>query len=261
MTQLTDEMLVAYVDGELSAEDAAEIERALRTDQNVREAVKIFRDSADWSRRAFDDVLREPIPEPLIRAATGQGNAGQSEEAPAVMATGTRSAVGLAGLAIAASVALAIGVGGGFGLSNIVGPGDPGPGRLLLVGAVDDGSALHAALESTTSGTMTPIADAGDVMPLTTFVEHDGRYCREFQATFADPGGPKGAFGIACRRPAGSWQVEAVVAAPDTARTHTDQFVAASGAADPVQPLIEAMSDSGPISSGDEAAALATGWK
>ena len=142
MTQLTDEMLVAYVDGELSVEDAAEIERALQTDHKVREAVQIFRDSADWSRRAFDDVLREPVPEHLIRAASGQGNADQPEAAPAVVAPRTRSRLGLAGLAMAASVALAIGVGGGFGLSGIVGPGASGPGGLLLVGAVDDRGAL-----------------------------------------------------------------------------------------------------------------------
>lgn len=259
MTQLTDEMLVAYVDGELSPEDAAEIERALRSDQKVREAVKVFRDSADWSRRAFDDVLREPVPERLIRAATGQENIDQVAGSQPTSAPQSR--LRIAGLAMAASIALAIGIAGGFGLSGLVAPGESGPSGLLLVGTVDHDGSLHAALESTASGTLTEIADAGDVMPLSTFIESSGRYCREFQATSAGVAGPKAAFGIACRQPAGSWQVEAVVAAPSPAQAQTNSFIPADGAEDPLQPLIGAMSDFGPISFADEAAVLATGWK
>lgn len=267
MTQITDEMLVAYVDGELSAEDSAEIETALQTDQKVREAVRIFRETADWSRRAFDDVLREPVPERLIQAATGQGivdqrNAGRADEAPWIKSPGRQGRFAGAGLAMAASIALAIGIGGGYGLSGLVGPGESGPGGHPLVGSVDQAGALHAALETTASGTLTRIADTGDVMPLTTFVENDGRYCREFQATLAGVDRPEASFGIACRQPAGSWQVEAVVAAPTAAQDGTSQFVTASGAAkNPLQILVGAMTDVGPISSGDEATVLATGWK
>lgn len=257
--QLTDEILVAYVDGELSTEDAAEVERALQADQKIREAVQIFRDSADWSRRAFDEVLREPVPDRLIHAAIGQANTEEIAEIAPTVAQGSQRRAGLAGLAMAASIALAIGLGGGFGLSDWVQPEESGPSGLLLVGTIEHG-ALHTALESTTSGTLTEVADAGDFMPMTTFVEREGRYCREFQATLSDANGPHAAFGIACRKPAGFWQVEAMVAAPDPART--DHFVTASGeTGDPLQLLIGAMSDSGPISLDDEAAVLASGWK
>ena len=257
MTQLTDEMLVAYVDGELSAEDAADVERALQADHKVREAVQVFRDSAEWSRRAFDDVLREPVPERLIRAANGQ-----VEETPQVAVSSTPSRFGLAGLAMAASIALAIGVGSGYSLSGLLGSEDAAIGGLPPIGTVDRGGALHTALESTTSGTLTQIADTGDVMPLTTFVERDGRYCREFQAVFADPSGSKAAFGIACRVPTGSWQVQAVLAAPDPAQAQAGNFIAASGETeDPLQLLTGSMSDAGPISLDAETAILASGWK
>lgn len=262
MTQLTDEMLVAYVDGELSPEDSAEVERAWKADQKVREAVQVFRDSAEWSRRAFDDVLREPVPERLIRAASGEAYAQGAETATPVAAPGRPRRARLVGLAMAASIALAIGIGGGYGLSSLVGPDQSGSDELMLVGTVDHGRTLHVALESTASGILTEIGDGADVMPLSTFVDRGGRYCREFQASLADPDGRRAAFGVACRRPTGFWQVEAVVAAPNPGQIHADRFVTASGPAeDPIQVLIDAMSNTGPITLDDEAAILATGWE
>lgn len=265
MTELNDEMLVAYVDGELSPEDAAEIEQALKTDQRVREAVQVFRDTADWSRRAYDDVLREPVPERLLRAATGQPGAADPARAepsrkgrPAMPGIQGR----FAGLAMAASIALAIGVGGGFGLSQWSVQGEAGSAGILLVGAVDSQGALHGALESGASGTLTEIGDGGDVMPLTTFVDRGGRYCRKFLTTLADRSGTSAAFGIACRRPVGSWLVEAVGAAPTPGQGTGVRFVTASGPEEDIlQVVIGAMSDTGPIAVDDEAALLAAGWK
>lgn len=261
MTQLTDEKLVAYVDGELSAEEAAEIEQALQSDQRVREAVQVFRDTADWSRRAYDDVLHEPVPERLIQAASG-------EETPAVTAITDRAERparrqgGLAGLAMAASIALAVGLGGGFGLFNLLESGDAGGTGPLMVGTVDDGGALHLALESAATGTLISTGQGGNVMPVNTFLGHDGRHCREFQAVTAGRSGLGAAFGIACRQPTGSWHVEAIGAPSVATPNQPDRFIAADGANnDPMQVLIGAMSERGPISLEDEAALLANGWR
>ena len=265
MTELNDEMLVAYVDGELSPKDAAQVEMALQTDQQVREAVQIFRDTADWSRRAFDDVLREPVPERLLHAATGQPDAAGTNRAEPPH-DGRSAKRGIqnrrAGLAMAASIALAIGVGGGFGLSQWSVQGEAGPAGIALIGAVDSGGALHGALESGASGTLTEIGNGGDVMPLTTFVDHGGRYCRKFLTTLASDSGSSAAFGIACRQPLGTWLVEAVGAAPIPGQGASDRFVTATGLEEDVlQVVIGAMSDTGPIALDDEAALLATGWK
>ncbi len=258
MTQLTDEILVAYVDGELSAEEAAKVEQALKSDQRVREAVQVFRDTADWSRRAYDDVLHEPVPDRLINAASGEADrfapsAPQSAPAP-------RSRI--AGLAVAASIALAIGVGGGFGLFQLTAANDTGASGPLMVGTVDDSGALHLALESAASGTLIAAGNGGNVMPLTTFFGRDGRHCREFQAVTAGPAGLGAAFGIACRQPTGSWHVEAVGAPPAATPAGSDRYQWASGSNDdPMRVLIDAMSEAGPVSLEDEAALLSGGWR
>ncbi len=258
MTQLTDETLVAYVDGELSAEEAAKVERALNADQRVREAVQMFRDTADWSRRAYDDVLHEPVPDRLITAASGEGDhapASAPRHAPA-----RRSRI--AGLAMAASIALAVGVAGGFGLFQVTGSGGGGISGPLTVGAVDKSGSLHLALESAVSGTLIAAGDGGNVMPLTTFLGRDGRPCREFQAVTAGRAGLSAAFGIACRSPAGSWHVEAVGAPPAASPAGSDRYQWADGSNDdPMRILIDAMSDGGPVSLEREATLLSSGWR
>lgn len=261
MTQITDEKLVAYVDGELSAEEAAEVDQALQTDQRVREAVQVFRDTADLSRRAYDDMLHEPVPERLIQAASGEETPAVTSMPPRVEAP-ARPQNRLAGLAMAASIALAVGLGGGFGLFQLLGTGDAGPAGPLMVGAVDDSSALHLALESAATGTLISAGQGGNVMPVNTFLGRDGQHCREFQAVTAGRAGLNAAFGIACRQPAGAWHVEAIGAPAVATPNRPDRFVAADGGNDdPMQVLIGAMSEQGPISLEDEAALLANGWR
>lgn len=262
MTQLTDETLIAYVDGELSPEEAAEVEHALKADQQVRDAVRIFRETADWSRRAYDDVLREPVPERLIRVASGQAGTGAAGPAKRTEASVAAPRGRIAALAMAASIALAVGIAGGFGISDLVGPDVDGPAGLMLVGTVGQGSDLHRALDTAASGTVSELSGAGDIMPLTTFVDRGGRYCREFEASLAGGGGSWAGFGIACRQVAGTWRVEAIGAAPDAGQVQGDQFVAASASSEaPMQVLVGAMSDNGTIPLDEEAALLAAGWK
>lgn len=258
MTRFSDETLVAYVDGELSVEDAAEIEQALATDQRVRETVQMFRDTAEWSRKAYDDVLHEPVPDRLIDAASGKDVRPAHTDLRQDAAPRGR----IAGLAMAASIALAVGLGGGFGLFQMIGSGGGEAAGPLLVGTVDKSDALHLALESAGTGTLIANGEGGNVMPLTTFVDREGRYCREFQAVTSNADGLSASFGIACRQPAGPWRVEAIGAPAVATATVPDRFETADGATgDPMQVLIGAMSDSGPISLEDEAALLTNGWR
>lgn len=258
MTRISDETLVAYVDGELSVEEAAEVEQALATDQQVRETVEMFRDTAEWSRRAYDDVLHEPVPDRLIGAAFGKDVRPMRTEPQRDSAPRSR----IAGMAMAASIALAVGLGGGFGLFHLVGPGGGEAAGPLLVGTVDGSDPLHLALESAGTGTLIANGEGGNVMPLNTFLDREGRYCREFQAVASTPDGLSASFGIACRQPAGPWRIEAIGAPAVATAAVPDRFETADGATgDPMQVLIGAMSESGPISLDDEAALLANGWR
>ncbi len=72
MTQRpSDERLIAYLDGELAEGERAEIALWLERDAELRERAARFGESAALLRTAFDEVLREPLPERLVAAAHG----------------------------------------------------------------------------------------------------------------------------------------------------------------------------------------------
>jgi len=73
MSELDENTLVAYVDGELDAASAREVERALESSPVARNTVAKLRSSAALVRAAFADALHEPPPPGLVamlRAAT-----------------------------------------------------------------------------------------------------------------------------------------------------------------------------------------------
>lgn len=72
MQKPNDEMLIAYLDGELDASVCAEIEAWLERDAVMRNHVAGLADSARLLRAAFDPVLHEPVPERLLAAVRGE---------------------------------------------------------------------------------------------------------------------------------------------------------------------------------------------
>jgi anti-sigma factor RsiW len=71
MQKPTDELLVAYLDGELDERRCNEVEAWLEQDASARERVAQLTESAAVLRAAFDEVLREDVPERLLAAARG----------------------------------------------------------------------------------------------------------------------------------------------------------------------------------------------
>ncbi len=59
--RLDDSTLVAYVDGEVGAEDAREIEAALATDADLQSRVRVFRETSQLLRTALGEPAREPL--------------------------------------------------------------------------------------------------------------------------------------------------------------------------------------------------------
>ena len=106
--KLDDETLVAYADGALGPEEAAAVRAALAADPEAAADVDRFRASARLVRAAFDDTLAEPVPPTLerrIRAAARAAAAERHALDALVRRRGRRP------LAIAASVALLLGLG------------------------------------------------------------------------------------------------------------------------------------------------------
>lgn len=257
MTQLSDEILVAYADGELVGEEAKAVERALQNDRQAQETLRLFHETAELSRAAFDDIVREPVPERLIETLSGDISA-------APWRSRVRVGGGVAGLALAASITLALGVVSGFGLSHLGGDQAPGSPERWVIGSVaPQESGVHGVLETLPSGHLRTVAAVGggaEIMPLTTFTDHSGRYCRDFQAALPGAGSGDAVFGVACRSVAGEWRIEALVAAP-TANA-ADTYVTAAGPADdPFAAVLDSLAASGPVSAAEEARLLRQGWR
>ncbi len=74
MQKPNDELLIAYLDGELDAVAAAEVAGMLDRDPALGERARRLAESAAMLRAAFDEVLHEPVPERLLAAARGTSN-------------------------------------------------------------------------------------------------------------------------------------------------------------------------------------------
>lgn len=114
MSRMDDVMLMAYVDGEVDAATAREIEAAMAADPSVAARAQRMRDGAAITRAAFADVLHEPVPDRLVAALAGGGAVGAATAAAAanvVRLEPRRShtpAHGVLGWAMAASLAALI---------------------------------------------------------------------------------------------------------------------------------------------------------
>jgi anti-sigma factor RsiW len=122
MPQPTDEALIAYLDGELDAAARDDIAAALDRDQQLRERASALTDSAALLRTAMAEVLREEVPQQLIDAARG---ARERRVIDLVTERARRMSVAnlqqhwgrrrfWAGAAVAASLFLIVGAGGGY---------------------------------------------------------------------------------------------------------------------------------------------------
>jgi len=133
MQKPADELLVAYLDGELDESQRTKIEDWLKHDGAAREKVARLSETTTLLRAAFDEVLREEVPERLISAARGADATGAAHEAEILPFRGRRAVPGFAArrhwwvaIPVAASF-FGLMVGGGlgyFGLGKV--PGSSG---------------------------------------------------------------------------------------------------------------------------------------
>ncbi len=224
MTEVNDEMLMAYADGELDPKEMQAIARAVAADPVLARRVGLFRTSRVLARDTLSTDLQEPLPERLVAAIMQPANS-------ATPRGWTASKL----LPLAAALAVAAGIGGYF-----VGQG----GSDGVLGA---DKALVAALDAGLTGETKSAGDEA-VKLLATFRTRQG-ICRMFQTS-----GVEAVRGLGCRHD-GRWQVVAAVAEPGDG-----SFEPASGAAslDIVLDELEAQS---PLSTADEEALRRNGWE
>lgn len=213
--KLSDEKLMAFVDGELSAEEAKKIKREVEANAEYQAKVDQFKQTKELLDNAYEQILQEPIPHELLNMLSTSGSGETDNEVDKIInlderrsAKSSTFAKPLQQVAIAASVALMIGGVAGYQLGN-----ESTEFAHLLTqadaGFVVAGNPLHKALESVPSNTVFTAAAAGDIIkPIMSFKSLDNRFCREFEIN-ADS---SISVGVACRSN-DKWQVEVLLAA------------------------------------------------
>ena len=203
----SDDILMAYADGELEPETRGELERAMVGDASLRDRVAALQAQRERLKAAYAPVLDEampdrlsallevptpaPTPTPALAAATVVSlDAARAARSPRRALSSWAQWGGMA-----ASVALGVLIG-----TNLTrGGADPSiavqNGQLVAGGAI--GQALSTQLASE------PVAAAPVAVQLS-FVDKDGSFCRSFSTDAVA--------GVACRQ-GEAWAVQTLVAA------------------------------------------------
>ncbi|EKV32700.1 hypothetical protein C882_1537 [Caenispirillum salinarum AK4] len=198
-SRLDDTLLMAYVDGELDADEAARVERLLASDAQARETVRSLTQLNGMLSAAYADALREPV-----HQATAQRVAAAARTGPAPGWRGARRAAVAA--AVPALVALGAGLAVLWQMPDAAGPGTVAPGGGALAAVLEE--KRQQALETHLSGDplhWTAAGGGGRITPLKTY-RAEGGYCREYRETVSTTQGPRTTIGLACRQD-GAWRV------------------------------------------------------
>lgn len=275
MKRPSDETLMAFADRRLSADEHAQVAAYLEGDADARRLVETFKTTADVARMAYSDDEVGATPQHLIDLVVGAraGNVGHSGDDTTVVPltrAGRRSdrqSVVWPGMAMAASIALIIGVGGGYlaSLGSRQAP-DGSTQEPLRLGAVDPSGAVFDLLEERRTGEVVAIKGdssiARNVVVIDTFKDKLGRYCREFEA--AETSSPHALdVAIACREHSG-WTIQAAVRLARQADTSPDgAFKPATGAGElaAIEGLGRIVGVERNLTADEEATALASDWK
>jgi hypothetical protein len=243
---ITDEMLMAYADGELSAKEAGEVERALAADETLAEKVALFADSRQAVRGAYATLPAVSAElEARVRALAAANRAEPQAEAAGsnvVSLADRRRKVPFWQLPLAASIALAIGAGSMWLLKS----GDINSIELQIASLGDP--EISSALSTVASGDRADLAGGAEFAAIESFRDGDGSLCREFEHS-----GKDGAtvVAVACRADEG-WDIRFAVAAM---ASETESYAPASSL-EALDAYLSATNAGAPLSDQDEAAAL-----
>jgi hypothetical protein len=242
----SDEMLMAYVDGELAEAERAAIDAAMAEDAALATRVGAFRAQRELLARAFAPVLSEPVPQRLVDAARRSPASGAPVDLAAVRerreARRARPAWRELG-ALAASLLLGVLIGRG-----VLQPSEGEPLIARSGSALVARGALDVALSAQASG-----QEHAGVAPGFSYRTQGGAYCRTFATTGADP-----LAGIACRSH-NDWVVEAV--SSEGASSGGDYRMASTALPADLRQRIEADIEGDPLDAAAEATAIERRWR
>jgi hypothetical protein len=240
--RFSDEMLMAYADGELDLVARAEIEAAMAKDPAVARAVERHRMLAGKVRVAYDGVLEEPVPAALAALVANPQDARVVELAAARGAR--RIAVGRWQLPAWSAIAASVLVGLIVGLllfRNSSAPYDVTDRGLIARGELAEGLAKQLASAPGRSNVHIGVS----------FRNRGGEFCRSFTYEHGAP-----VAGLACHS-GEDWKIPVLAEAPASSgevRTAASMPMA-------VLQAVDASIDGEPFDAAAEEKAREAGWK
>jgi hypothetical protein len=256
--EFSDEILMAFADGELEGAEREAVERAIDADPAVAARVATFLETRERVSGAFGKVVSARPPDRLFEAVIGRGMAAgativRAEAGVSVPfdkpANENRRESTWRPLAFAASIAAATAGVAGY-LAGTV-RNDPASALAVLAATPLE---IGRILSAPTEGVSTILAGPSTTASITgTFRIRDGRICRAFEVRH--PASNTAADAIGCRDGA-TWRLEAAVP-----RALTDgAFRPASGSAG-VDAILDAAGAGQPLAKAEIEAAAKNGWR
>lgn len=242
-----DDMLMRYADGELDAETAAAIERAMEGDDDLVARVGLFVETRAAVRAVLGPLLEEPVPPQLTAAvermvAERKSAAGAPAEILPFPQQDRAARRWL--LPLAASLAAVVGGLGGYWLA---GGGQPAPPGLHIAGI--DGPVLADALATVASGDEgRPVGDGRRFRAIATFRDSVQALCREFEVDDSADGST--VVSVACLS-GSQWRVTFAVVAPGDSGGY-----APASSTEALDAYLAAIEAGPPMAAGEEAQAL-----
>lgn len=225
--------LMAYADGEADPETAARVGRALATDAALAARLANFVDSRYFVKAAMEDQL-EPVPDALAVSIRQMADAAKPDN---VVSLAARRRPSFVPTAIAAGIALAVGLAGGW-LVRL----DTATSSLHIV-ALNDPDVVDA-FATLPSGEARMLDDGSSVTAIASFRDGSGALCREMEHDRTDS---QTLVAVACRSD-GEWSVRLAVAAgaeggyaPASSLETLDAWLVATGAGQPLSTEDEAI--------------------
>lgn len=227
---ISDEMLIAYLDGELDEAGMAAVDAALGADPALVDRLEAHAALAERVRAAYAAVLDEPVPAALAKLVPPSGTSKVVSLADHRKPTPNYAWWGAVAATLVVGVMLF-----GRGLAG----GDPVGAEMVARGELARALTFQASAERNS-----------DVQIGLTFKDGAGRYCRTFAMEQLS--------GLACRENR-AWKVEVAARQPATTKTQFRQ--AASETAAPVLSRVDELIAGEALDADQEKKALAAGWR
>lgn len=244
--KIPEEMLMAYADGELNAEQRAQVEQALAADPRLAGELERHRKLHQRLHRELDGVLTEPVPDRLRAALQKPSQSAQVLDLQARRSLKQTARAGWGGrewLAMAACLVAGVCLG-----IYVLGVND---GALV---ADSDGSLIaRGRLATALNQQLAGAQHQNDAVQIgLSFRDQSGDYCRSFVVQQA-----QSIAGLACND-SGNWRVEMLI----ESSTGGDEYrQAGSDAPAALLALIEQRRAGDALDAQQEEAARAAGWR